>query len=167
MLSSVLLKHYLILPEAHQGEPQQVGWDITVKDLNQVFGGRLPRHKSIQDYKRDTKPVEWVRQGDQESAMLYAGVYSVTFDQGCDLRATPHVHAEIRHRSSLARLGGIITSGVYDPGFYCDNMGAMLHVPTGFIVIERHARIAQFVADHVTGIPPMYDGQYQGEKDIK
>ena len=94
---------------------------------------------------------------------LDPGTYSLTFEQGCKLD-NKHT-AFIRHRSSILRCGGIITSGVYDPSFYVDEMGAVL-IATKPIMIERGARVAQLVIFE-NYEAEAYSGQFLGKKDIK
>ena len=65
----------------------------------------------------------------------------------------------------MLRSGGVITSGVYDPGFEVDEMGAMLIV-TETIIIELGARVAQIIMIK-NEKAMLYDGQFQGKKDIK
>jgi len=94
---------------------------------------------------------------------LQPGTYSLTFEQGIKLDAN-HT-AFIRHRSSVLRCGGIITSGVYDPAFYVEEMGAVL-VATQPIDIELGARVAQVIIfeNHEA---EAYNGQWLGALDKK
>jgi deoxycytidine triphosphate deaminase len=87
----------------------------------------------------------------------------LTFEQGVKLPSNKT--AFIRHRSSILRCGGIITSGVYDPGFEVDEMGAVL-IATQPITIEKGARVAQIIIfDNFDA--ELYAGQWQGTKDVK
>jgi len=63
------------------------------------------------------------------------------------------------------RCGGIITSGVYDPSFYVDEMGGVL-VATQPIDIELGARVAQVIIfeNHKA---EAYNGQWLGALDKK
>ena len=95
--------------------------------------------------------------------ILPAGEYSLTFEQGVKLPSGKT--AFIRHRSSILRCGGIITSGVYDPGFEVDEMGGVL-IATQPITIEKGARVAQIIIfDNFDA--ELYAGQWQGNKDVK
>ena len=59
----------------------------------------------------------------------------------------------------------MITSGVYDPGFEVDEMGAVL-IATQPITIEIGARVAQIIIfDNFDA--ELYAGQWQGSKDVK
>jgi deoxycytidine triphosphate deaminase len=73
--------------------------------------------------------------------------------------------AFIRHRSSLLRMGWTCTSGVYDPGFVVDEMGAVITGTTN-IFIEKGSRIAQIIVAE-NHRADLYDGQWQGSKDVK
>ncbi len=87
----------------------------------------------------------------------------MTFDQGCKLPEDRT--AFIRHRSSILRCGSIITSGVYDPGFEVDEMGGVMVVKED-IRIEKGARVAQVIMLE-NNSAELYDGQWQGTKDLK
>jgi len=65
----------------------------------------------------------------------------------------------------VLRCGGIITSGIYDPGFEVDEMGGVL-IATKPIVIERGARVAQIIIFE-NSEAEAYNGQWMREKDIK
>jgi len=94
---------------------------------------------------------------------LQPGTYSLTFEQGIKLDAN-HT-AFIRHRSSVLRCGGIITSGVYDPGFEVDEMGGVL-IATQPMDSELGAHVAQVILFENSSAE-LYDGQWQKGKDVK
>lgn len=152
----------------------------------------------IEDYTKVLKTTQKHYKGrfveDIQGWKLMPGIYSLTFDQGVDLGIKeivtplyehplvldPKINGNIaksefkqftgfvRHRSSILRCGAYITSGVFDPGFKCDEIGATLFVtnPNG-IVIEEGARVAQFLAIENQITYDTYNGQYQGDKDKK
>lgn len=145
------------------GAKAQVGYDLTLKDVKligqsgAIAGGKtkLPVYYAIlPNQQPDSLP----------SYTLKRGVYSIEFDQGCNL--DDQTMAFITHRSSLARIGATITSGIYDPGFQCETVGAILTVNVDWIIVEQHARIAQFVAQR-SQPSELYNGQWQGAKDVK
>lgn len=143
------------------GKKAQVGIDLTVCEIKRIEGGVLYRDKT------DLQPYTYVRESNfdgKEGWHLVSGfAYSVTFEQGVKLGAN-HT-AFIRHRSSLLRMGWTCTSGVYDPGFEVDQMGAVI-MGSSNIFIEKGARIAQIiVAENYNA--DLYNGQWQGEKDVK
>jgi len=94
---------------------------------------------------------------------LSPGVYSLTFHQGVKLDNKHTVF--IRHRSSILRSGSLITSGAFDPGFQCEEIGATLFVYQP-ITIEEGARVAQILVfeNHEA---EKYNGNFQGDKDLK
>jgi len=141
-----------------KGKPAQVGYDLTVKDIKIINGGVLHKDKTELEEYSDT-----IKTSNGDYFILSPGAYSLTFDQGIKLD-NKHT-AVIRHRSSVLRMGGVITSGIYDPGFEVDEMGAVL-INSKPISIQKGARVAQVVIseNHST---KLYDGQWQGPKDVK
>tara|TARA_R110002126_G_scaffold133211_1_gene277179 strand:- start:1362 stop:1844 length:483 start_codon:yes stop_codon:yes gene_type:complete len=150
-----------LLNTRDKGKKAQVGYDLTLKTVNKVSGGIVMKDGT------DISPYEEVMLNINDAGkflwQLEPGTYSLTFEQGCKLDSE-HT-AFIRHRSSILRSGGIITSGVYDPGFEVDEMGAMLIV-TETLLIEKGARVAQIIMIK-NEKAMLYDGQFQGKKDIK
>lgn len=123
-----------------RGKPAQVGYDLTINNIRQVPGlGKIADGKtSVKDY-WDLTPTNNEDGANlnyshcyfdpltkQTMYYLVRGVYSVTFDQGCAL--PNQVCGWIKPRSSLARIGATIVTGVYDPGFKTEFMGAFIHV---------------------------------------
>lgn len=151
----------LLLDTKDKGKKAQVGYDLTLKSINKVNGGVVMKDKTTIFPYDEIAPT--INDDGKFVYIIEPGTYSLTFEQGCELDAN-HT-AFIRHRSSVLRAGGIITSGVYDPGFTVDEMGAML-IATERIVLEKGARIAQIVMmENLTA--ELYDGQWQKEKDVK
>ena len=143
-----------------KGKKAQVGYDLTLKQIKQVNGGVVSKDTTtIFPY----SDVAASLVDDKYIYNLEPGTYSLTFEQGCKLD-DKHT-AFIRHRSSILRAGGIITTGVYDSGFEVDEMGAVL-VATKNIAIEVGARVAQIIImeNHPADL---YNGQWQKEKDVK
>ena len=143
-----------------KGAKAQVGYDLTLKEVKRVMGGTVLSDRTVvADYKQ--VPLE-----DRAGRFLFVlepGTYSLTFEQGVLLPTNKT--AFIRHRSSILRCGGIITSGVYDPGFQADEMGAVL-IATKQITIEKGARVAQIIIFD-NNEADAYDGQWQGKSDYK
>jgi dUTP pyrophosphatase len=145
-----------------KGAKAQVGYDLTLKEVKKINGGRVLSDKTNVAYYTD------VPAHDQDGTgkivfTLDPGSYSLTFDQGVKLPSNKT--AFIRHRSSILRCGAIITSGVYDPGFEVDEMGGVL-IATERITIEKGARVAQIIIFD-NSEAELYDGQWQGTKDVK
>lgn len=150
-----------LLKTNDKGAPAQVGYDLTLKGVKKIIGGVVMQDKTaVNDY------IEIAPSINNDGKFLYKlspGTYSLTFDQGITLPADKT--AFIRHRSSVLRCGGIITSGVYDPGFSVDEMGAVL-LATESIIIEKGARVAQIIIFE-NNPAELYNGQWMREKDLK
>lgn len=143
-----------------KGAKAQVGYDLTLKEVKQIIGGTVFSDKT------EVLPYLEVPTFTKEGKIVYTlspGSYSLTFEQGVKLPTNKT--AFIRHRSSIVRCGGIITSGIFDPGFEVDEMGAVL-VVTRLLNIEVGARVAQvYVFENSEA--DAYSGQWQGTKDVK
>lgn len=144
-----------------KGAKAQVGYDLTLKEVKEIKGGSvLSERTEVSEY----TPVSSTEDDyGREVFNLPAGTYSLTFEQG--IKLPTNKTAFIRHRSSILRCGGIITSGVYDPSFYVDEMGAVL-IATQPITIEKGARVAQIIVFD-NNDAEAYNGQWLGEKDYK
>jgi dUTP pyrophosphatase len=145
---------------------QQVGVDLNVIEISQIFGGGIipvkgktrlggsERVKRVSGKELELDNMCW---------MLDPGAYSVDFAQGCDIPAD--FVLLIRQRSSLLRNGSILHSSVFDPGFSTDKIGTVLivHAP---ILIEYGARIAQAYVHPCTEVQveDLYEGQFQNDK---
>lgn len=149
-----------LLSTNQKGKKAQVGYDLTLKAVNKVNGGRVMSSGT------DVNPYTTVdpsNVNDKEVFQLTPGTYSLTFEQGVKLPT--NCTAFIRHRSSVLRCGGVITSGVYDPGFEVDQMGAVLIV-TEDIDLEKGARVAQIIMFENMEAEA-YNGQWQKDRDYK
>lgn len=143
------------------GAKAQVGYDLTLKGVKVINGGVVMSNKtSVIDY---TGLIPTIGSEGRKIFKIDPGTYSLTFEQGCKLDA--NTTAFIRHRSSILRCGAIITSGVYDPGFEVEEMGAVM-IATKNIVIELGARVAQILMFQ-NNTASKYNGQFQGSMDIK
>lgn len=145
----------------NKGAKAQVGYDLTLKGVKSIQGGMITTDKTtVYEY------IEVLPMLSETGKFIYhlqPGVYSLTFEQGIKLPANRT--AFIRHRSSVLRCGGIITSGVYDPGFEVDEMGGVM-IATQPIIIEKGARVAQIIVFE-NYEAEAYSGQWQGSKDVK
>ena len=143
------------------GAKAQVGYDLTVKEIKKINGGVVMSDKTIIN---DYTPVTLMNNtNDKFVYKLEPGTYSLTFEQG--IKLPTNRTAFIRHRSSVLRCGGIITSGVFDPSFYVDEIGAVL-IATEHMIIEKGARVAQLIVfeNHEADA---YNGQFLGSLDKK
>jgi deoxycytidine triphosphate deaminase len=163
---------------------QQVGVDLTIETIKKIkgdnhrylgvhIGNIILKNKTLIPNYDNTYEMLPLKEKEVEidgkeqvidGWFLEEGPYSLTFSQGCKL--PNNVAAEIIHRSSLNRLGCMIKSGIFDPGFETENMGATLYVSIP-ILIEYRARLAQIKMYNCTPTNNIYNGQYQKEKDIK
>jgi dUTP pyrophosphatase len=149
-----------VLTTNGKGAKAQVGYDLTLKEVKSINGGTVLSDKTIVNSYNEVPSSEL--EG-KTRFTLEPGTYSLTFEQGVKLPSNKT--AFIRHRSSILRCGGIITSGVYDSGFEVDEMGGVL-IATQPITIEKGARVAQIIVFE-NYEAEMYDGQWQGTKDVK
>ena len=85
-------------------------------------------------------------------------MYRLTFEPS--VRIPENMCGLIIHRSSLARAGCYIFSGLYDSGFE-GRAGAFLHADCD-VMIERGARLAQLVVFEADS-RELYSGQWQGK----
>lgn len=164
-----ILDEGLLLLEHAKGKPAQVGYDITLKEVQKIglkIGANAYREGKIGKVLKDkTELTEYVPQDiihldGVEGWLLYEGVYDITFNEGCKI--PDNRVAFIKQRSSLYRNGAIINSPVFDPGFETQNMGTLLYVHET-IFIEKDARVAQIYFHECNGAE-LYNGQWQGDK---
>lgn len=141
------------------GKPAQVGYDLTLKSVKKINGGLI---RTTQTTPATYTPFE----PQSEEYFFTPGMYMLTFHQGCKIPS--NIKASIIHRSSIIRCGGFITSGVYDPGFEVDEMGAVLIVFED-LSISVGARVAQIVMEECYQVEEnqLYNGQWQKDRDIK
>ena len=147
------------IKESATSKRAQVGIDLSVKSIQRVncaFNPNIPViYKGKTDIPSNLYKDVLATDGFYD---LYPSVYSVTFNEGISIPAN-HT-AFVIHRSSLYRIGNIIMSPVWDPGFACDNMNTTLIVNTPMRV-EEGARLAQVIF-HENYDAEKYDGQWQG-----
>lgn len=147
------------------GKVSGVGYDLSVGSIKKVISGfsKILIEKTYID--PDTYiPIEVQIIDDREMFVLFPGVYSITFDQGCKIPLD--VVGFIEQRSSLIRMGAQIPHSPYERGYEVDQMGAIMIVHN-FIQIERHSRVAQMMMYRVPKAEKGYDGQWQKERDVK
>jgi len=139
------------------GQRAQVGYDLTLKGVKRIYGGTV--------YKDKTQLLPYAEMQPDINGIyrLQPGTYSLTFHQGVKLNEK--TTAFICHRSSVLRCGAVITSGVYDPSFEVDEMGAVL-IAYNTINLEQDARVAQIIMME-NYEAEAYAGQWAGAKDYK
>lgn len=164
-----ILDEGLLLLENAKGKPAQVGYDITLKEVNKI-GNRIG-YNQFRDgrigkvLKDKTELTTYTFQNTMnldgvEGWLLHEGVYDITFNEGCKI--PENRVAFIKQRSSLYRNGAIINSPVFDPGFETQNMGTLLYVHEP-LFIEKDARVAQIYFHECNGAE-LYNGQWQNDK---
>lgn len=136
---------------------QQNGVDLTLQEVFLVSGSgelfkdgkKLPEYIKAKHYTSLTaeRPFFWFERD---------CTYSLLFHQY--IKLPKDVAALIIHRSSLLRMGGRITSGLYDSGFE-NQIGAFLY-STNSLRIEKGTRIAQIIFFKAES-NSLYEGQYQ------
>jgi deoxycytidine triphosphate deaminase len=161
-----ILDEGLLKLEHSKGQKSQVGFDLTLKQVNKIgtstAGITAKIGKVLKDKTELTNytPYALMNIDGINGWLLYAGVYDITFNEGCKL--PDNRVAFIKQRSSLYRNGTIINSPVFDPGFETDFMGTLMYVHET-IFIEENARVAQ-IYFHECEPAEKYNGQWQGDK---
>jgi deoxycytidine triphosphate deaminase len=168
-----ILDEGLLRLEHAQGKPAQVGFDLTLKQVNKVGycrkidpstllekDGRIGKVLKDKTELTDYIPHPLINLDGYHGWLLYEGVYDITFNEGCKIPANRV--AFIKQRSSLYRNGTIINSPVFDPGFETQFMGTLMFVHET-IFIEENARVAQ-IYFHECEAAELYNGQWQNDK---
>ena len=156
-----LLEQGLLNLDNAKGKPAQVGYDLSVKEINKV-GGSIGKVLVDKTELNTHTPVEKSNMDWRDGWLLYAGVYDVIMNEGCNIPSNRV--ALIRQRSSLMRNGAIITSSIFDPGFVTPNIGTYM-VVLETIFIEQNARVAQvyFHECEPVASEQLYNGQWQND----
>ena len=156
----------LLKLEHTKGKPAQVGYDLSLKQVNQVGGMKGLANERIGKVLKDKTeltnytPYSLINLDGVNGWLLYPGVYDITFNEGCKI--PDNRVAFIKQRSSLYRNGAIINSPVFDPGFETEFMGTLMYVYET-LFIEENARVAQ-IYFHECFNAEMYNGQWQNDK---
>jgi len=184
LTAAEILAEDLLRLSQSKGEPAQVGYDLSIKSIQQIVGGGgvftehstlLPEYETVEKVKINTVEVPNKESSDRKQSkkdypdkvkgwQLQAGaVYDITFLEGVDL--PDNRTAMIRQRSSLMRNGVLIQSSIFDPGFSTDNIGCVLFCFTDFF-IEEDSRLAQIYFHTHNAVAPeaLYDGQFANDK---
>ena len=160
--SKQIIDEGLLKLENTKGKPAQVGYDLSVKQINKVGGavGKVLKNKT--ELNTHT-PVYTMNLDGNVGWLLYAGVYDIIMNEGCKIPADRV--GLVRQRSSLMRNGAIITSSIFDPGFETDNVGTYMIV-FETIFIEQDARVAQMYFHECEPVAKdqLYNGQFMRDK---
>ena len=149
------------------GKVAQVGVDLSVTEIREIKGGKLCQDgsKEIEEYEEVPNYLFSKDKGKEgvKTWMLKKGnIYSLTFEQSIKLDSK-HTGL-VFGRSTINRIGGLIRSSIFDPGFD-SQVGATLYCFAD-MEIEYGARLAQFVVFE-NEEAEKYNGSYQKDKDIK
>lgn len=161
-----LVAHGIIVDKQELGAKAQTGYDCTLMRVEQMantseYGHALFMERTMVNEELYQIMLPEVRSDGIEMWDLPPNTsYRITFDQGCKL--PNNISVDFKIRSSLARMGCILTCGLFDPGFYTDNMGVFMRTGGSRVFIEHHARVAQLIA-HETHEAELYKGQWQNQ----
>lgn len=145
------------------GKKAQCGVDLSIKNIRRIKGGKIFREgKDIDEYEEvDT----YTNENKNKVFVLPNGVYSLEFDQ--DVKLDNKHCAIVIGRSTTNRVGCLIRSSVFDPGFKCPSIGATMYVlGDNAVEIEEQSCLAQLVILECEE-SDVYDGSYKGSKDLK
>lgn len=165
-----VLKQFLNNDLGQFGKKAQVGIDLSITNIRQIIGGKICQNgsKEIEEY-QEVESYDILKNDKGEKIktwILKPGcVYSLTFEQSIKLDKK-HC-GRVINKSTLLRLGCIITSGVYDPGFQSSDKGcgATLFCFNN-VEIEFGSKLAQLVvAECEDSESYAKTGSYQGNKD--
>lgn len=163
-----ILNEGLLKLEHSQGKPAQVGYDLSLKQVNKIGYTGEAYSKIGRVLKDKTQlaaytPMELMSLEGVTGWLLYKGAYDITFNEGCKIPANRV--GLIRQRSSMLRNGTVLHSSVFDPGFETSFMGTVM-VVNETIFIEENARVAQIYFHECEPVDQedLYNGQWQGDK---
>lgn len=165
----------LLKLEESKGKAAQIGYDLSLKAVNRIGTSvannpyNVTKDSNIGKVLKDKtilttySPIELIRLDDVEGWLLYAGVYDITFWEGCKIPS--NYVGLIRQRSSMLRNGTVLHSSVFDPGFETEFMGTVM-VVNETIFIEKDARVAQIYFHECSSVADenLYSGQWQNDK---
>lgn len=169
-----ILEEGLLKLEHTKGKPAQVGYDLSLKQVNKIGDpNSIHNFTELVDYKigkvlKDKTelttytPVKTISLDGATGWLLYPGVYDVVMYEGCQIPA--NYVGLIRQRSSLLRNGAVIHSSVFDPGYVNETGIGTVMVVNETIFIEEGARVGQIYFHECTPVADqdLYSGQWQG-----
>lgn len=142
------------LENIKESQIQPSGVDLTVEKILALDGKGellkenviLPRYKEL-----PTNDNKWY---------LRPGIYIVTYEQ--IIRIPSEAAGIVLPRSSLMRMGAIIYTALWDPGYEGKGASLLQVVNPNGVVIEKGARISQLILFR-SEAKEKYSGRYQGE----
>ena len=161
-----IISQGLLKLEHTKGKAAQVGYDLSLKEVNKIGSSINNDGKIGKVLKNKTElttytPIGQISLDGDKGWLLHEGVYDITFNEGCTI--PENLVGLIRQRSSLLRNGTVLHSSVFDPGYHCEFIGTVM-VVNETIFIEDGARIGQIYFHECTPVDQedLYSGQWQG-----
>ena len=142
---------------------QMCGVELTVRDINDLItAGKIGFSNEDRELPLLGTRIFPVCGPFQDWIWLDPGAYLVTFNEVVEI--PPDVMAIARPRSSLLRMGAIMETAVWDPGYKGRSQSLLIvHNPEG-IKIKRNARLMQLIFFRLENdAEKLYNGIYQGE----
>ena len=135
---------------------QPAGVDLTVSEIYEFNEG------GIISIERVKLPQYRLKDPENGRYALKPGTYLVRF--GEVIKVPSDCIGIFLPRSSLLRMGATIQSALWDPGYEGRGVGLLIVMNPYGIVLEKGARIAQFILMKMTEPPErVYRGSYQHE----
>lgn len=153
--------------ELENEQVQPIGIDLTIGGVMSAEPGKMPGFMTSSEkwmqYWHDVEPsmLEFP-DGEMREGFVFNPnkVYKVVYDEVIGI---PEGHAAFVYpRSTFMRLGGMVNTAIWDPGYRGRGVG---RVTTDYrICVEDGARIAQITMMDVSDLDEKYDGSYQDER---
>lgn len=157
-----ILEEDLLILENTKGKKSQVGYDLSLKEVNKI-GGSIGKVFANQTILNKYTLIDFIELDGKEGWLLEPGVYDFVMNEGCKI---PNNRvAFIKQRSSLLRNGALIQSSVFDPGFETKNIGTCVVIFEP-IFIEFNSRVAQIYFHQCNPVEEndLYNGVWMGDK---
>lgn len=132
------------------------GIDLTIKEVYKLSGPGI-LYQNSKELPSKTK----INAKNDMFNLIKGNCYDIITNQ--HVKVPENMAAWLIQRSTLNRMGGFITSGLYDSGFE-NYIGCVLHCRND-VKLEKGARIAQIIfikADPAS----LYQGQYQSNEVV-
>lgn len=131
------------------------GIDLRLKEVRTLSSeGIITTQKTVPSLTKILTPLE------NYYEFKKGNIYDILFYEG--INVPNNMVAKIQQRSSLARIGGFIVSGLYDSGYQCENVGVFLVAQNNF-KIQTGARVGQIIFQKSDSYGS-YNGQWQNGK---
>ncbi len=142
------------LENIKEAQIQPSGVDLTVEKILTINGkGKLLKENIVLPKYRELP-------ANNNKWFLKQGIYIITYEQV--IRIPNRAAGIVLPRSSLMRMGAIIYTALWDPGYEGKGASLLQVVNPNGVVIERGARISQLIL-FKSEAKEKYSGRYQGE----